>query len=155
MTFARIPRSATAATIRPSGDGAGGDTGRRTGAGERSTLARPGSQLTEPLLDRIGLRVLDAGEGRLELARTDYVANSFGTINGGVVGMAVQGAAEAVCAATGARLVATDVQLHYLAQMKEGPLRTHTRVLRVGGEAVDAGRDGVVIAMAAVTLQRR
>jgi acyl-coenzyme A thioesterase PaaI-like protein len=149
MTFARIPREAAAVTVDRSGS-----------AGRRSTLALPGSRLTEPLLDRIGLRVLDGEAGQVELARSDYVRNSFGTINGGVLGMSVQGAAESALAGTDGRLVATDVQVHYLAQVRSGPLRTSTRILRVGADhavchvrAVDAGQDGLVMAVASVTLQ--
>jgi acyl-coenzyme A thioesterase PaaI-like protein len=150
MTFGRIPREAAAVTVDRSGT-----------AARRSTLALPGSRLTEPLLERIGLRVVDGEAGHVELPRSDYVRNSFGTINGGVMGMSVQGAAESALARTDGPLVATDVQLHYLAQVRSGPLRTSARILRVGGDhavchvrAVDAGQDGLVMAVASVTLQR-
>jgi hypothetical protein len=48
----------------------------------RSTASRPNSHLTGPLLDEIGLRVVDAKTGQVELAKSEYIRNSFGTING-------------------------------------------------------------------------
>ncbi len=154
MTFARLPRAATVLAEERPGSAHPGRPGR-------STLAHEDSRLSEPLLDRIGLRLLDGPAGRVELDRSEYVTNSFGTINGGVMGMTVQGAAEAACTATGHPLVATDVQVHYLAQLKAGPLRSTTRVLRqtmehavCTVEMVDAGHDDMLIAVASVTLQR-
>jgi acyl-coenzyme A thioesterase PaaI-like protein len=147
MTFGRLPGSASAITIDP-----------KQNMG-RSSASRPDSHLSAPVLDEIGLLVIDAASGQVELAKSDYVRNSFGTINGGVMGMVMQGAAEAACARFGP-FVATDAQIHYLAQTKAGPLRTTTRVLRAGNDhavcrirAVDAGNDDLVVAMATVTLQ--
>jgi uncharacterized protein (TIGR00369 family) len=149
MTFARIPRRASTVTVDPAGSG-----------GQRTTMARADSHLSAPLLQRIGLRLVDGGVGAAELHKTEYVRNSFGTINGGVVGMTVQGSAEAACAAVGRRLVATDVQVHYLAQIRAGPLRATAHVLRVAEDhavcrvqAVDASQDDLVTALASVTLQ--
>jgi acyl-coenzyme A thioesterase PaaI-like protein len=85
------------------------------------------------------------------------VANSIGTINGAVQGLAVQTAAEAMRPA----LVATDVQIHYLSQVRAGPARTRSSVVRdapdhsvVVVELLDAGADGRIGARATVTLQR-
>ena len=147
MTFGRIPGSASAITIDP-----------KQNMG-RSSAARPDSRLAAPLLDEIGFRVIDAGSGVVELAKSDYIRNSFGTINGGVMGMVMQGAAEAASEAFG-RFVATDAQIHYLAQTRAGPLRTTTRVIRRAADhvvcrvrAVDSGNDDLVVALATVTLQ--
>jgi acyl-coenzyme A thioesterase PaaI-like protein len=147
MTFGRIPGSASAITIDP-----------KQNMG-RSSAARPDSHLSAPLLDEIGLRVIDANHGVVELAKNDYIRNSFGTINGGVMGMVMQGAAEAACEARG-RFVATDTQIHYLAQTKAGPLRTLTRTIRTATDhvvcrirAVDSGNEDLVVALATVTLQ--
>ena len=147
ITFGRLPGSASAITIDPT---------KNMG---RSTASRRDSRLATPLLDEIGLRVVDAEAGQVELDKSDYIRNSFGTINGGVMGMVMQGAAEAAGAAFG-HLVATDIQLHYLAQTKTGPLRASTRVLRATSDhavcrvrAVDAGNDDLVVALATVTLQ--
>jgi acyl-coenzyme A thioesterase PaaI-like protein len=109
-----------------------------------------------PLLERCGLRVIDAAAGVVELANSPYVANSMGAINGGVLGMVFQGAAEAAVPG----FVATDIQIHYLSQARTGPARTNTVVLRQSGdhavcqiEAVDAGADDRLLSIATVTLQ--
>jgi len=76
--------------------------------------------------DRIGLKVLDASAGVVEVPHTPYVVNSIGTVNGGVQGIAIEAAAEAMRPG----LVATDIQLHFLSQLKAGPARTLGMVSR-------------------------
>ena len=56
---------------------------------------------------------------------------------------------------------ASDLHIHYLAGARSGPVRTSTDVVRAADdhvvcrvEAVDAGSDDRVIAVATVTLQR-
>ncbi len=148
LTFARIPRAASAAanTFDPASM-----VGQRR---RMAPLSPPGPGI---LADRIGLRVVDADDGVVELDRSDYVRNSFGTINGGVLGVVFQAAAEAAHP----ELVATDLQIHYLAQSPTGPARTHTVSSRIRAdhavctvEAVDAGADDLLLSMATVTLQR-
>ncbi len=121
-------------------------------------MAPAGELPVEPLLARAGVRVVDAEAGVVELANSPYVANSMGAINGGVLGMLFQGAAEAAVP----EFVACDIQIHYLAQARIGPARTNTDVVRSAGdhvvcriEAVDAGNDDRVLALATVTLQSR
>jgi acyl-coenzyme A thioesterase PaaI-like protein len=106
--------------------------------------------------DEMGFEVLDSVAGIVQLERTPYVANSIGTINGGAQAMLAEVAAEAVLP----HLVATDVQLHYLAQMRAGPARTTATVMRAtAGHAVvdvsivDAGDGGRLLTLATVTLQ--
>jgi acyl-coenzyme A thioesterase PaaI-like protein len=67
-----------------------------------------------------------------------------------------QGAAEAMCPG----LVATDLSIHYLSQVQEGPARTVGSVSRradgyavVTLEAVDAGHRDQLLDLATVTLQ--
>ena len=147
MTFGRLPGSASAIRIDP-----------KQNMG-RSSSARGDSHLSTALLDEIGLLVIDGPTGQVELAKSEYIRNSFGTINGGVMGMVMQGAAEAAGAGLG-RFVATDIQLHYLAQTRTGPLRTSLRLVRVTPDhavcrvrAVDAGNGDLVVALATVLLQ--
>ena len=78
--------------------------------GERRHLERDGELPVEPVVERIGLHVVDAAEGVVELGNSPYVHNSRGRINGGVLGMVFQGAAEA--AAPGH--VGSDLHIHYL-----------------------------------------
>lgn len=146
LTFARIPRSASAAAT---------DLRSEDLVGVRRVMERLGDPRPGTLAERIGLRVVDAGAGVVELANHDYVVNSFGTINGGVLGVVFQAAAE--CAVPG--LVASDLQIHYLRQTEVGPARTHTTVLRHRGDhavcrvdAVDAGAGDRLLARAVVSL---
>jgi acyl-coenzyme A thioesterase PaaI-like protein len=125
--------------------------------GERRHVETTGPVPTEPLLERIGLAVVDASEGVVELPNSPYVQNSRGRINGGVLGMVFQGAAEA----TVPGYAGSDLHIHYLASARVGPVRTHTVVVRETDDhvvcrvvAMDAGADDLVVAQATVTLQR-
>jgi acyl-coenzyme A thioesterase PaaI-like protein len=146
VTFARIPRKASVAS-----DG----FDPATMIGERRELVPGRPPPDEPVLERIGLEVLDAPAGVTELARSEYVRNSFGAINGGVLGMVFEGAAEAAVPDH----VADDLQIHYLAQAKEGPVRTAATVLRrTNGHTLcsvaarDAGHGDLLLALATVGL---
>jgi acyl-coenzyme A thioesterase PaaI-like protein len=138
-TFVRIPSSASE-VVRP-----------QQVIGERMGMAPLGPPPTMPIGEKMALAVVDGG---VELARTDYVRNSFGTINGGVMGFLVCAAAEE---ATG--LVAADLLLRYVGQTKVGPARAVATVVRTAADhavcevrVVDAGADGLTLARATVTL---
>jgi acyl-coenzyme A thioesterase PaaI-like protein len=97
----------------------------------------------------MGLRVRG---GTAELDRTDYVRNSFGTINGGCLGFLVAAVAES---ATG--WTAADVTLRYLGQTKVGPARATASVIRrTADHAIadvtvrDVGAGGALLARALV-----
>lgn len=141
-SFARIPREASDVDRPP------------PQVGQRLTMPLTGPPSDRPLVERMGIRVVDGGA---ELDRTDYVRNSFGTINGGVLGFLVAAAAEH---ATG--LVAADLVLRYLGQTKVGPARAVATVVRDGADHAvcdvhvrDAGADGSALARATVTTVRR
>jgi uncharacterized protein (TIGR00369 family) len=96
----------------------------------RMTMAVDGSGLTTPFRDRVGLTVIDPGTGAIELGRNDYVANSLGAIQGGLMAAAAEAAAEqAVSSGCGAPVESVDLQITYLALAKVGPVRTRTRLL--------------------------
>jgi acyl-coenzyme A thioesterase PaaI-like protein len=148
VTFARVAASTSSAanTLDPLGN-----------IGQRRRIEPPDGLPTEPLLERVGLTVVDAEHGVVELANSPYVANSRGAINGGVLGMVFQGAAEAACPG----FAGSDLHIHYLAGARTGPVRTDTVVVRETDDhvvcriqAVDAGNDDKVMALATVTLQR-
>lgn len=149
VTFARIPGSAAA-------DKDAYDPSKWVGqVRERAT----GHTVDGALVDEMGIHVVERGEDTAvaELARTRYVANSIGTINGGAQAMLVNAAAEA----TSPGFEATDLQIHYLSQVKVGPGRALATVDRVGTDhrvasvhLVDAGADDQLLALATVTLQR-
>jgi acyl-coenzyme A thioesterase PaaI-like protein len=148
VTFARVPASTStaSATWDP-----------LSTIGVRRHLERDGELPTAPLLERIGLQVVDAAEGVVELGNSPYVQNSRGRINGGVLGMVFQGAAEAAVPGH----VGSDLHIHYLASARVGPIRTNTMVVREADghvvcrvQALDAGADDLLVAQATVTLQR-
>jgi uncharacterized protein (TIGR00369 family) len=149
MTFSRIPASASAVKVDPFNN-----------IGVRTSNALEHSWLDVPLHDKIGLRVIDAAAGVVEVDKHDYVRNSFGTINGGAICMIFEAAAEHAARAAGtAAYVAADISVHYLAQTKTGPARTSCRVLRHDDahavcelSLVDAGNDDQLLALATVTL---
>jgi acyl-coenzyme A thioesterase PaaI-like protein len=148
VTFARVPASTSSASAT---------WDPLSTIGVRRRVESTGPAPTEPLLQRIGLSVVDVADGVVELPNSPYVQNSRGRINGGVLGMVFQGAAEA--AAPG--YVGSDLHIHYLASARVGPLRTETHVVRDVDDhvvcrvvAMDAGADDLVVAHATVTLQR-
>ena len=128
--------------------------------GKRTTNARPDSRIDIPLHDKIGLRVVDATDGVVEIDKHDYVRNSFGTLNGGVICMVFEAAAEHAARAAGGRpYVGADLSVHYLSQTRAGPARTAAKVLRHDERhavcelsLVDAGNDDQLLALATVTL---
>lgn len=139
-TFVRIPSSASEVDRPPQV------------TGERMGMKPLGPAPTVPIAERMGLAVVNGG---VELARSDYVRNSFGTINGGVMGFLVCAAAEE--AAPG--FVASDLLLRYVGQTKVGPARAVATVVRHAADHVvcdvrvtDAGAEGLTLARATVTL---
>lgn len=119
MAFARIPGTATKASI------------------ERSPAATPartgldgGSPIVEPVADRCGF--VPVGPGQIRFDKTPYVENSFGTINGGVMALAAEVAAVSACGGGHA----VDLQIHYLEQVGDGPVAVTGEVVRPGAVAL-------------------
>ncbi|MCU4182912.1 thioesterase family protein [Acidiferrimicrobium sp. IK] len=144
ITFARIPRSAA-----PGMDG----YDPRQWIGEVRRMPAVASPAT--VGQRMGVEVIDAGSGRLQLQRRPYLTNSIGTILGGAQFMLAALAAER--AQPGRQTL--DLQMHFLAQVKVGPAHTRVEVVRAGVdhrvlsvEVLDAGDGGRVLSMATVTL---
>ncbi|HEX4937219.1 MAG TPA: acyl-CoA thioesterase domain-containing protein, partial [Candidatus Kapabacteria bacterium] len=119
---------------------------------------RTSDRYNEAVLDdRIGLQVCDAGAGIVEVALTPYVGNSIGTISGGVQAITMEAAANAMRPG----MTATDIQIHFLSQLKVGPSRTRGTIVRdardhsvVLIELLDAGAGNKLLATATLTLQR-
>jgi acyl-coenzyme A thioesterase PaaI-like protein len=146
LAFARLPGSAAQDQEY--------DPGQMVGQLRHHPPENPG---TGTLHRRLGLEVIDAPAGRLHLELTPYVANAIGTINGGVQAVMAGAAAEAMCPG----LVAADLQVQYLAQVKAGPARTSGQIVREAGdhsvvtvEIVDAGNDDQLLSLVTVTLRR-
>jgi acyl-coenzyme A thioesterase PaaI-like protein len=101
------------------------------GAPARTEFALPGSGLDAPVVERIGARCLDAATGSFELAIGSYVVNSLGALQGGMVALLVDLAAEAAGGvALGRRCQTSDLAQNYLSLARESPVRTSARVLR-------------------------
>ena len=107
---------------------------------ERRTMALATSGFGDTSLwEAIGIDVVDAAAGVVQVPMTDYVRNSFGTINGGVMIMAAEAAAElAAQEALGAPVAAMSLNYRFLDQTRIGPAQTQTTVLRHGDEGAVA-----------------
>ena len=122
--------------------------------GEQQRWGRPASGFTVPVLEQLGCD--EVGPGVIELEKWPYVTNSFGTINGGTTGILICAGAES---ALGGEFVATDVEVRYIGQASDGPVRTMCEVIRVGVDhavvdvtVIDLSRERRPIATGAVTL---
>ena len=98
-----------------------------------STMALPSSALDGPYLEQLGVRVVDAAAGVVEVPVTEWSSNSMGAFQGGAVAAILEAAGEAALrAATGEPLVVTDLQITFLAFGRIGPLRTCAADLEAG-----------------------
>ncbi|MDZ7695536.1 MAG: hotdog fold thioesterase [Deltaproteobacteria bacterium] len=148
ISFARLPRRDD--TIR---------IDFRSDSADRYRFAVEGSGLKRPYLEAIGAHILDEARGVVELPMSDYLRNSFGALQGGI--LAVLADASGQCAArtaTGRSMVTRDLGIHYLSQGKTGPFRTQATVIRVTEETVlsrveviDTGAANRVVALATNT----
>ena len=140
MTFAILPRRDGNPVIDP------------VAATRRTTMARASSGFTQSLESTTGLRVIDDRAGAVQLPLTDYVRNTLGAVQGGMMAMTAAVAAErALSAAANAHMDVVDLQVTYLALAKVGPVASTVRVLDVQSdfatahvELTDAGADGRV-----------
>lgn len=114
-----------------------------------------GAGLERPVVDELSIVVLDGAGGRVSMPVREYLFNSFGAVQGGVMallgdvaGAAVLGAARGIDRRS---LVVTDLQIAYLSLGRVGPIVSRSRVIgagdgTVGGSAVvellDQGADG-------------
>ena len=122
--------------------------------GVRSSMPPLGPPLAVPIAERMELQV---SGGAAVLHNHEYVRNSFGSINGGVLGIVVVAAAED---ATG--MMAADLTLRYVGQTKVGTgagdsdhragARDDHAVTEVS--VVDTGADDLLLAHAIVTTVR-
>ncbi len=100
-------------------------------------FATEGSGLNKTYLEEIGARVLDEEGGMVELHMSDYVRNSFGALQGGIVAVLADVSGQyAARAVTGRPMITSDLGVHYLSQGKIGPIRTGARIIRVNDETV-------------------
>jgi acyl-coenzyme A thioesterase PaaI-like protein len=94
------------------------------------------SRLTQPLRQEAGMRVLEPTLGALEMPLTSDLRNPAGTLHGAMVALLAEAAAEELISSRfDMPAVVTDLDLRYLAQTGEGPVRTRCRLLGEGSDA--------------------
>ncbi len=86
-----------------------------------------GDLLDRPLEEACAFRTLDDPTGVVEVERSPFVANSIGTLQGGVVVLLADAAASA---ALGPAARTIDMQFRFLAQTGDGPARATAEILR-------------------------
>ncbi len=92
--------------------------------------------ISRPLREEAAIDVLDPVDGVVEVAVRPDLRNPAGTLQGAMVALLAEAAAEELVAARFAvPAVVTDLDLRYLAQAPEGPVRTRARLLGDGPDA--------------------
>ena len=96
-----------------------------------------GSQtLDRPLREEAGIVVLDASAGALEMQVTPELRNPAGTLQGAMVALFAEAAAEEMASARfDTAAVVTELDLRYLAQTGEGPVQSSCTLLGDGPDA--------------------
>ncbi len=92
--------------------------------------------LTRPLRDEAGIVVIDPAEGVVLVEITPDLRNPAGTLQGAMVALLAEAAAEDLLAARfGVNVVVTELDLRYLRKTQTGPVRTRSRLLGTGPAA--------------------
>ena len=104
---------------------------------QATTFQADGPGLSEHLLDRAGLRVVNEAAGVVELNMSEYVRNYFGALEGGMAALLADVAGQyAACSITDKPMITADLAMSYLSQGKIGPFYTRTEVLRITEDSV-------------------
>ena len=105
------------------------------------TMALPDSGLRAPLEESIGIDVRDGAAGVVHLPIVDYVRNSLGAVQGGMMAALATTAAErslSIACAGVQRVV--DLQVTYLSLARVGPVATRTTVVAAAADGGDRTR---------------
>jgi acyl-coenzyme A thioesterase PaaI-like protein len=122
--FAKIPRKATDPP-KPN-----------VPIGHVPVLFRDPGTLSRPLREEAGIEVIDAAEGVVQVEVTSALRNPAGTLQGAMVALVAEAAAEDLLATRfEAPVVVTDLDLRYLRRTETGPVRTQSRLLGTGPDA--------------------
>lgn len=93
-------------------------------------------RLSRSLREEAGIVPVDPGNGVVEIAVRPEVCNPAGTLQGAMVALVAESAAEDLIASlAGEPVVVVELDVRYLAQATVGPVRTHCRML--GSKADD------------------
>lgn len=115
----------------------------------RTEFALPTTNLAKPIFETMGVEVVDASLGQLEVPLTPYLGNTLGAVQGGAIALLAEASAEMAGRHIGeASWLTRDMVIHYLSLGKAGPLSSRAKVLRSTGngallrvELYDEGRD--------------
>lgn len=92
--------------------------------------------LTRPLRDEAGIEVVDPAAGVVQVAVTPELRNPAGTLQGAMVALVAEAAAEDLVATRfESPVVVTELDLRYLGQAPGGTVRTRSRLLGTGPDA--------------------
>lgn len=109
-----------------------GETQRMTEEAEalRIEFGDVQNPLTQDILDRLGVEILDPERGQIRLEPTAYCGNTLGAVQGGVLALLADEAGQSLGRQVGhPDWVTRDMTLHYLALGKTGPLETEAEIL--------------------------
>lgn len=108
--------------------------------------------LDAPLFDTVGVQIVDAAHGRVEVAMRDDLRNPAGALQGAMISIVGEAAAEALLQHHGlARPIITDIDIRYLAMGRVGPIHSRARLLgttptdAIAVELYDRGNDDRII----------
>ena len=104
--------------------------------GQIPVLFRHPAVLARPLREEAGIEVINAAEGVVQVEVTSALRNPAGTLQGAMVALVAEAAAEDLLATRfDAPVVVTDLDLRYLRKAEVGPVRTRSRLLGTGPDA--------------------
>jgi acyl-coenzyme A thioesterase PaaI-like protein len=103
---------------------------------EAPSVFRGLGRLSRPLRHEAGIEVMDASEGIVQVHVTPAIRNPAGTLQGAMVALVAESAAEDLIEARfGVPALVTELDLRFLGQAKEGPVRTQSRLLGDGPDS--------------------
>ena len=96
-------------------------------------------RLTGPLREEAGIVAVDPEHGVVEIAVRPEVCNPAGTLQGAMVALVAEAAAEdLVSTLAGSPMVVSELDIRYLARADAGPVRTQARLLgHLAGDPVE------------------
>ncbi len=104
--------------------------------GQVPLIFRHSTTLTRPLRQEAGIEVIDPAQGIVQVEVTPALRNPAGTLQGAMVALLAEAAAEDLTAARfDSRFVVTDLDLRYLRKTEVGPVRTRSSLLGTGPDA--------------------
>ncbi len=122
--FVRVPRKATDPP-KPN-----------VPTGQIPVIFRDPAALTQPLREEAGIEVIDAAEGTVQVEVTPGLRNPAGTLQGAMVALLAEAAAEDLMATRfESPVVVTGLDLRYLRKAQVGPVRTRSKLLGTGPDA--------------------